>query len=63
MSCPMLMEHARLPRAQSDAAISNWPRSMALNLRNQKVGTAAAKGMVQGLIQEFSRCRRRRAWH
>jgi len=49
---PVLLEQARLPHAQADAAIK-MARTLAGKLREQKVGTGR-EGLVQGLIQEFS---------
>jgi len=49
---PVLLEQARLPHAQADAAIK-MARTLASKLREQKVGTGR-EGLVQGLIQEFS---------
>jgi len=49
---PVLLEQARLPQAQADAAIK-MARALAGKLREQKVGTGR-EGLVQGLIQEFS---------
>ncbi|MBV8157376.1 MAG: proline dehydrogenase family protein [Dyella sp.] len=49
---PVLLEQARLPHAQADAAIK-MARTLAGRLREQKVGTGR-EGLVQGLIQEFS---------
>ncbi|CAG9183353.1 trifunctional transcriptional regulator/proline dehydrogenase/L-glutamate gamma-semialdehyde dehydrogenase [Cupriavidus respiraculi] len=49
---PVLLEQARLPQQQADAALA-MARKLALNLRQQKVGTGR-EGLVQGLIQEFS---------
>ncbi|HBD37323.1 MAG TPA: trifunctional transcriptional regulator/proline dehydrogenase/L-glutamate gamma-semialdehyde dehydrogenase, partial [Cupriavidus sp.] len=49
---PVLLEQARLPQAQADAAIK-MARALAARLREQKVGSGR-EGLVQGLIQEFS---------
>ncbi|RZT29580.1 trifunctional transcriptional regulator/proline dehydrogenase/L-glutamate gamma-semialdehyde dehydrogenase [Cupriavidus agavae] len=49
---PVLLEQARLPKAEADAAIK-MARTLAQKLREQKVGTGR-EGLVQGLIQEFS---------
>ena len=49
---PVLLEQARLPQAQADAAIK-MAKALAQKLRQQKVGTGR-EGLVQGLIQEFS---------
>lgn len=49
---PVLLEQARLPQQQADAALA-MARKLALNLRQQKVGSGR-EGLVQGLIQEFS---------
>ncbi|MGY8526523.1 trifunctional transcriptional regulator/proline dehydrogenase/L-glutamate gamma-semialdehyde dehydrogenase [Paracidovorax citrulli] len=49
---PVLLEQARLPRQQGDAAMA-MARKLAQKLREQKVGTGR-EGLVQGLIQEFS---------
>ena len=49
---PVLLEQARLPQAQADAAIK-MAKALAQKLREQKVGTGR-EGLVQGLIQEFS---------
>jgi len=49
---PVLLEQARLPQAQADAAIK-MAKVLAQKLREQKVGTGR-EGLVQGLIQEFS---------
>ena len=49
---PVLLEQARLPRPQAEAAIA-MARKLAQKLREQKVGSGR-EGLVQGLIQEFS---------
>ena len=49
---PVLLEQARLPQQQADAAIK-MAKTLAQRLREQKVGTGR-EGLVQGLIQEFS---------
>ncbi len=49
---PVLLEQARLPHAQADAAIK-MAKTLATRLREQKVGSGR-EGLVQGLIQEFS---------
>ncbi|WP_342052863.1 MULTISPECIES: trifunctional transcriptional regulator/proline dehydrogenase/L-glutamate gamma-semialdehyde dehydrogenase [unclassified Cupriavidus] len=49
---PVLLEQARLPQKQGEAAIK-MAKTLASRLREQKVGTGR-EGLVQGLIQEFS---------
>ncbi|MGO4304739.1 trifunctional transcriptional regulator/proline dehydrogenase/L-glutamate gamma-semialdehyde dehydrogenase [Cupriavidus sp. RAF12] len=49
---PVLLEQARLPQIQGEAAIK-MAKTLAQRLREQKVGTGR-EGLVQGLIQEFS---------
>ncbi|MGY2489850.1 trifunctional transcriptional regulator/proline dehydrogenase/L-glutamate gamma-semialdehyde dehydrogenase [Cupriavidus sp. CP313] len=49
---PVLLEQARLPQQQGEAAIK-MAKTLATRLREQKVGTGR-EGLVQGLIQEFS---------
>lgn len=49
---PVLLEQARLPQQQAEAAIK-MAKKLATSLREQKVGTGR-EGLVQGLIQEFS---------
>jgi RHH-type proline utilization regulon transcriptional repressor/proline dehydrogenase/delta 1-pyrroline-5-carboxylate dehydrogenase len=49
---PVLLEQARLPQQQAEAAIK-MAKTLATRLREQKVGTGR-EGLVQGLIQEFS---------
>ncbi|WP_354678359.1 trifunctional transcriptional regulator/proline dehydrogenase/L-glutamate gamma-semialdehyde dehydrogenase [Cupriavidus plantarum] len=49
---PVLLEQARLPQKQAEAAIK-MAKTLASRLREQKVGTGR-EGLVQGLIQEFS---------
>ena len=49
---PLLLQQARLPQAQDEAA-TRMARTLAGKLREQKVG-AGRDGLVQGLIQEFS---------
>lgn len=49
---PVLLEQARLPQQQAEAALG-MARKLAANLRAQKVGSGR-EGLVQGLIQEFS---------
>nr|WP_315593027.1 trifunctional transcriptional regulator/proline dehydrogenase/L-glutamate gamma-semialdehyde dehydrogenase [uncultured Cupriavidus sp.] len=49
---PVLLEQARLPQGQADAAIK-MAKTLAQKLRENKVGTGR-EGLVQGLIQEFS---------
>lgn len=49
---PMLLEMARLPKEQSDAA-NKMALSIAEKLRNQK-SAGGRQGLVQGLLQEFS---------
>jgi len=49
---PVLLEQARLPQTQADAAIK-MAKALATKLREQKVGSGR-EGLVQGLIQEFS---------
>jgi len=51
-SVPVLLEQARLPEAQAEAAIK-MAKTLATRLREQKVGSGR-EGLVQGLIQEFS---------
>lgn len=49
---PVLLEQARLPQQQAQAALK-MARQLAARLREQKVGSGR-EGLVQGLIQEFS---------
>lgn len=49
---PVLLEQARLPQQQAEAAIK-MAKTLATRLREQKVGSGR-EGLVQGLIQEFS---------
>ena len=49
---PMLLEQARLPQAQAEAA-SKMALGIAEKLRNQK-SAGGRQGLVQGLLQEFS---------
>lgn len=49
---PMLLDLARLPKAQADAA-SKMALGIAEKLRNQK-NAGGRQGLVQGLLQEFS---------
>ncbi|QOT76367.1 trifunctional transcriptional regulator/proline dehydrogenase/L-glutamate gamma-semialdehyde dehydrogenase [Cupriavidus basilensis] len=49
---PVLLEQARLPHQQAEAALA-MARTLATRLRERKVGTGR-EGLVQGLIQEFS---------
>ncbi|QLC74682.1 trifunctional transcriptional regulator/proline dehydrogenase/L-glutamate gamma-semialdehyde dehydrogenase [Pseudomonas sp. LPB0260] len=49
---PMLLEQARLPKEQAEAA-NKMALSIAEKLRNQK-STGGRQGLVQGLLQEFS---------
>ncbi|ERI51970.1 hypothetical protein N878_20715, partial [Pseudomonas sp. EGD-AK9] len=49
---PMLLEQARLPKAQAEAA-NQMALGIAEKLRNQK-SAGGRQGLVQGLLQEFS---------
>ncbi|MDG1581463.1 trifunctional transcriptional regulator/proline dehydrogenase/L-glutamate gamma-semialdehyde dehydrogenase [Pseudomonas sp. GOM6] len=49
---PMLLEQARLPKEQADAA-NKMALGIAEKLRNQK-SAGGRQGLVQGLLQEFS---------
>jgi RHH-type proline utilization regulon transcriptional repressor/proline dehydrogenase/delta 1-pyrroline-5-carboxylate dehydrogenase len=49
---PMLLEQARLPKAQAEAA-NTMALGIAEKLRNQK-SAGGRQGLVQGLLQEFS---------
>ncbi|WP_457789273.1 trifunctional transcriptional regulator/proline dehydrogenase/L-glutamate gamma-semialdehyde dehydrogenase [Pseudomonas sp. PL-6] len=49
---PMLLEQARLPKAQAEAA-DKMALGIAEKLRNQK-SAGGRQGLVQGLLQEFS---------
>lgn len=56
----MLLDQARLP-ADTAKATHNMAYGIAETLRNQKSANSRA-GLVQSLLQEFSRSNRRKAW-
>ncbi len=55
-----LLEQARLPAALS-ADVQALALRLARGLRERRSAGGRA-GIVQGLLQEFALCRRRRAW-